>query len=82
MGLTRAAAVRYAKKNIRINAVCPGLINTEMLSSLDHDTIVKQIPMGRLGESQDVANAVAWLSSDYASFITGSSFVIDGGITA
>jgi NAD(P)-dependent dehydrogenase (short-subunit alcohol dehydrogenase family) len=53
-----------------------------MLSSLDHETIVKQIPMGRLGESQDVANAVAWLSSDYASFITGSSFVIDGGITA
>jgi NAD(P)-dependent dehydrogenase (short-subunit alcohol dehydrogenase family) len=82
VGLTRNAAVEYAKQGIRINAVGPAFINTPLLSSLDSqmkDALVKIHPIGRLGEASEVAELVVWLSSDKASFVTGSYYGVDGG---
>lgn len=85
VGLTKAAALEYADKNIRINSVGPGYIKTPLLSSLDEATIKGLIgmhPIGRLGESREVAELVLWLSSDKASFVTGSYYNVDGGYLA
>ncbi|MGD8426413.1 MAG: SDR family oxidoreductase [Balneolaceae bacterium] len=86
IGLTKAAALDYAKQNIRINAVCPGFIDTPMLDragiTTDPDTkksIIALHPIGRLGKAEEIANAVVWLASDEASFITGHSLLVDGG---
>lgn len=88
IGLTRAAARDYAALGIRVNSVCPGTIQTPMYvqregADPDHDAhLAAQIPIGRLGTPQDVAEAVLWLCSDAASFVTGHTLVIDGGDTA
>jgi NAD(P)-dependent dehydrogenase (short-subunit alcohol dehydrogenase family) len=90
IGLTRAAALDYAGKNIRINAVCPGIIgNTPMATRVtknnDPDIIkafVAAEPIGRLGEPEEIAAAVLWLCSPAASFMVGHSMAIDGGILA
>jgi NAD(P)-dependent dehydrogenase (short-subunit alcohol dehydrogenase family) len=90
IGLTRAAALDYADKGIRINAVCPGIIgNTPMAARVtknyDPDIIkgfVAAEPIGRLGEPEEIAAAVLWLCSPAASFMIGHSMVIDGGILA
>ena len=85
VGLTRAAARDHAKEGVRVNAVCPGTIQTPMYvrregSDPSHDSrIAAGIPLGRLGQPEDVAEAVVWLCSDGASFITGQTLVIDGG---
>lgn len=88
MGLTRSAALDYAKQSIRINAVNPGLIATEMIDRFSHkDPALEQqlasiVPMGRLGQAEEIAATVVFLCSDAASYITGQSIVIDGGFTA
>ena len=84
VGLTKSAAIEYAERNIRINAVCPGFIDTDMTGEkyIDQETkkyIVLRIPMGRLGKTEEIAGAVLWLCSDEASFMTGQTMVIDGG---
>ena len=85
--LTKSTAIQYAKENIRCNSVHPGIIYTDMTSdSLDTDegqrNWMNRVPLGRLGQSEDVANGVLFLASDESSYMTGSELVIDGGITA
>jgi len=86
--LTRTAALEYAKAGIRVNAVCPGFIQTPMLephfaANPDLSEWIQKIqPMARLGTSEEVAEVVVWLCSDAASFITGHPLVIDGGLIA
>ena len=85
MGLTRSAALDYAQQNIRINAVNPGLIATEMMNRLtkgNPDQMATSVPMGRMGQSGEIAATVVFLCSNAASYITGQSLVIDGGYTA
>jgi NAD(P)-dependent dehydrogenase (short-subunit alcohol dehydrogenase family) len=87
VGLTATAAVEYAEQNIRVNTISPGFIETPMLSGLQQDEevmskIVSLHPMGRLGQPQEVAELVMWLSSDKASFVTGSHYPVDGGYLA
>lgn len=88
VSLTKTAAVEYAKKNIRVNAVCPGVIRTPMV-----DRLIKEKPMvaetfndihpvGRLGEPSDIGYGAAWLCSDESSFITGQAIPLDGGLLA
>jgi NAD(P)-dependent dehydrogenase (short-subunit alcohol dehydrogenase family) len=86
VGLTRAAAIEYSAKGVRVNAVGPGFINTPLLeANLDQDTLKfleGQHPIGRLGEPQEVANLVAFLAADDSSFVTGSYYTVDGAYTA
>jgi NAD(P)-dependent dehydrogenase (short-subunit alcohol dehydrogenase family) len=82
IGLTRAAALDYAKKNIRINAVLPGNIETPMMDRFTGGDIQKAIdlePVGRLGKPEEIAEAVLWMASDLGGFVTGAATVIDGG---
>ena len=85
IGLTKTAALEYADHGIRVNAVCPGVIRTPMTEFfLDGDpeaerAAVARHPMGRLGEPREIGDAVVWLCSDEASFVTGHPLVIDGG---
>jgi NAD(P)-dependent dehydrogenase (short-subunit alcohol dehydrogenase family) len=87
VGLTQNAAVEYGQSGIRVNAVGPGFIHTPMISELEEDNetnqqLVALHPIGRLGTPGEVANLVIWLSSDKASFVTGSYYPIDGGYLA
>lgn len=85
IGLTQSAALEYSAKKIRINAVGPGYIRTPLLNSLPQEAfeaLVKLHPMGRLGESSEVSELVTWMSSDKASFVTGSYYPVDGGYLA
>jgi len=88
VGLTKVAALDYARKGIRVNAVCPGAIITPMLERVMGDDeearqgIVANEPVGRLGAPEEIANAVLWLCGDGASFITGQAIAVDGGWTA
>ncbi|WP_193199849.1 SDR family oxidoreductase [Nostoc sp. MG11] len=88
MGLTRSAALDYAKQGIRINAINPGLIATEMMERLADgtgntaDSYASMVPMGRMGQAAEMAQVVVFLCSDAASYITGQPLVIDGGFTA
>jgi NAD(P)-dependent dehydrogenase (short-subunit alcohol dehydrogenase family) len=88
VGLTRSAAIEYAKAGIRVNAVCPGVIDTPMVDRLSielptlRDALVAMKPMGRLGRPEEVAEAIVWLCSDATSFITGHALAIDGGYVA
>jgi NAD(P)-dependent dehydrogenase (short-subunit alcohol dehydrogenase family) len=88
-GLTKTAALEYAKAGIRVNAVCPGIIRTSMVDRMylqrrpDLETRLEALePLGRLGKPEEVAEAVVWLCSDAASFVTGHTMTIDGGIYA
>lgn len=88
LGLTKTAALENAKSGIRINAVCPGVIHTAMIDRVTgrDKEVEKQYtamePMGRMGSPEEVAEAVVWLCSDAASFITGQALAVDGGYTA
>jgi NAD(P)-dependent dehydrogenase (short-subunit alcohol dehydrogenase family) len=86
VGLTKAAALEYADKKIRINSIGPGYIKTPLvMNSLDKsalDTLVGLHPIGRLGESEEIAELLLWLASSKASFVTGSYYPIDGGYLA
>jgi NAD(P)-dependent dehydrogenase (short-subunit alcohol dehydrogenase family) len=81
LGLTRTAALEYAEDDIRVNAVCPGLIETNMTGDLDPEA-GSHIPMNRPGQPEEVAEAVVWLCSENASYISGHPLPVDGGITA
>lgn len=86
--LTKTAALEYADKGIRVNAVCPGGIRTPMLDRIEargpemREQLVAMHPMGRLGTPEEIAEAVVWLCSDAASFVTGHQMVVDGGFVA
>lgn len=83
--LTQSLAVDYAAKGIRVNAVCPGYIDTPLLSMLDEkhkQDLVDLHPIGRLGKPEEVANVVLFLASEQASFVNGASILVDGGYTA
>ena len=89
VGLTKAAALEYAEDGIRVNAVCPGIIDTPMIDRLiagrEADfgqSINTRQPIGRLGTPEEIAESVAWLCSNAASLITGIAMAIDGGLTA
>lgn len=87
IGLTRHGALRWAKAGIRVNAVCPGVIETPMTAPLTANPEMRQLldsmtPMGRMGRAEEIASAVLWLCSDQASFVTGHPLVVDGGATA
>jgi NAD(P)-dependent dehydrogenase (short-subunit alcohol dehydrogenase family) len=86
VGLTKTAALEYARQGIRVNCVCPGVIQTPMTESALRDPALQaQItarPMGRVGAPEEVAEAVVWLCSDAASFVTGHTMTVDGGYGA
>ncbi|AQV99190.1 3-oxoacyl-ACP reductase (plasmid) [Cupriavidus necator] len=87
IGLTRSAALEYATRGVRVNAVCPGTIDTPMVSSmlekgmLAMDDLLRDLPMKRLGRGEEIADAVLWLCSSGSSFVTGQALAIDGGFT-
>ncbi|WP_029601664.1 SDR family NAD(P)-dependent oxidoreductase [Halococcus hamelinensis] len=84
IGLTRAAGLEYAEDGIRVNAVCPGPIETPMTDdpSVDSKEVVEYTPMRRMGQPEEVANAVVWLCSDEASYVTAHPLSVDGGRVA
>lgn len=87
IGLTRSAALDYAAQNIRVNAVCPGYIDTPMMGRFTGGTaegrakVIAEEPIGRMGKPEEIAAAVVWLCSDAAAFVVGHAMVIDGGQT-
>ncbi len=87
LGLTKSAAIEYASQGIRINAVCPGIIDTPMVAGMlttQADALgemLKEVPIGRLGRAEEIANAVLWLCSPAASFVIGHALAVDGGFT-
>ncbi|ELZ23688.1 short-chain dehydrogenase/reductase SDR [Halosimplex carlsbadense 2-9-1] len=87
VGLTRSAALEYAETDLRINAVCPGIVDTSMMDRFTGDTeegrqeVIDQEPVGRMGNPAEIADAVLWLCSDAASFVLGHAMVVDGGQT-
>ena len=88
VGLTKTAALEYAKSGIRVNSVCPGLIQTPMVERITADqpqlgeALVAAEPVGRTGKPEEIAKSVVWLSSDAASFVTGHAMSVDGGFVA
>jgi NAD(P)-dependent dehydrogenase (short-subunit alcohol dehydrogenase family) len=85
IGLTRSAALEYARQNIRVNAVCPGFTETPMVADMNEanprmvEATIKAIPMRRLGTPEEIAQAVLWLCSSDSSFVTGHALAVDGG---
>jgi NAD(P)-dependent dehydrogenase (short-subunit alcohol dehydrogenase family) len=88
LGMTKSATLEYAKSGIRINAIAPGLVETEMLERVAEDnkqlieSLKSKTPIGRIGDPQEIANAVVWLLSDKASFVLGHTLLVDGGIVS
>lgn len=87
LGLTKSTALEYAPKGIRINAVCPGIIETPMVENMlatesdAMDELMKQVPIGRLAKAEEVASVVLWLCSSSASYVVGQAISVDGGYT-
>lgn len=87
VGLTRAFALRYARRGVRVNCVNPGFVETPLTAPLldDPDRLARTVglhPLGRIGQPEDVANAILFLASEEASFVTGVALPVDGGYTA
>jgi NAD(P)-dependent dehydrogenase (short-subunit alcohol dehydrogenase family) len=88
LGLTKSAALEYAARGIRINAVCPGLIDTAMSDQMKGagqaealDAMLKEVPIGRIGRAEEIADVVLWLCSSASSFVVGQAIAVDGGYT-
>ena len=82
INLTRSLGLEYAERNIRVNALCPGFIETPILGETDREFLSNATPMKRLGTSEEMAKAVLYLASDDSSFMTGNALILDGGYTA
>ena len=88
VGITKCAALEFSRKGIRVNAVCPGVIETPMVERMTSETgisnaqLAEQEPIGRLGDPKEIAESVVWLLSDRSSFVTGVAMPVDGGYTA
>jgi NAD(P)-dependent dehydrogenase (short-subunit alcohol dehydrogenase family) len=85
VGLTKVAAVAYAKEGIRVNSICPAVVETPMFASAPEDVrreMASWHPLGRVGKPEEIAGAVMWLCSDHAGFVTGTAVIMDGGISA
>ncbi len=88
VGLTKTAALEFSSRGVRVNAVCPGVIETPMVdrmmdaTKLEREAFERQEPIGRLGQPREIGDAVAWLLSDAASFVTGVAMPVDGGFVA
>jgi len=88
IGLTKSAALDYAAKNVRVNAICPGIIDTPMMDRFSGGTdegrarVIAQEPVGRMGKPEEIASAVMWMCSEDAGFLIGHALVMDGGQTA
>jgi NAD(P)-dependent dehydrogenase (short-subunit alcohol dehydrogenase family) len=85
VGLTKTAALEYAEDHIRVNAVCPGYITTDMTTETvarRGDALMTMVPAKRMGVAQEIAEMVCWLCSDRASFVTGVTYNVDGGYMA
>lgn len=86
--ISKCAALEHASQGIRVNALCPGIIDTDMISRFTGDTeqgrarVIAQEPIGRMGRPEEIANTVLWLCSEQAGFVTGHAMVVDGGQTA
>jgi len=86
-GLTKTVAIEYGRKNIRVNAVCPGFVHSEITDKAINDlgeelvekVLVAHVPLGRIGDAREIGHGVAWLCSDEASYVTGETFKMDGG---
>ncbi len=85
-GMTKTAAVEFARRGVRVNSIHPGLIETEMLHQVpgyaDNDRLINRVPLGRVAQAKEVAKLALFLASDESSYSTGSEFVTDGGLTA
>jgi NAD(P)-dependent dehydrogenase (short-subunit alcohol dehydrogenase family) len=88
LGITKTTALEYGTQGIRVNAVCPGVVHTSMVDSLLDsipdviDSLNKLAPIGRIGQPEEIAEAIVWLCSDAASFVTGHALAVDGGYVA
>lgn len=86
LGITKSAAVEYGARNIRVNAICPSFLETEIIDPLPNellDFVTKhRVPLKRLGKPEEAAETIAWLLSDKASFVNGHALVMDGGMNA
>ncbi|MGI4900787.1 MAG: SDR family NAD(P)-dependent oxidoreductase [Janthinobacterium lividum] len=85
IGLTKSAALEYARDNIRINCVCPGFVDTQFVQAAMADRgpqIMSSVPMGRLGSPEEISEMIVWLLSQRAGYVTGGAFPIDGGVMA
>jgi NAD(P)-dependent dehydrogenase (short-subunit alcohol dehydrogenase family) len=88
LGLTKSVALEFANSRIRVNAIAPGGVNTDMVRRIDEennqflDTLTSVHPIGRIADPKEIANAVVWLLSDKASFVLGHTLLVDGGIVS
>jgi NAD(P)-dependent dehydrogenase (short-subunit alcohol dehydrogenase family) len=87
IGLTKSAALDYADRGVRVNAVCPGLVNTPLIADMFenptmHQQLVASHPLGRIAEPQEVADAIVWLATNRSSYVTGVALPVDGGYLA